>query len=51
MEYLWDAVWCFFEEGDPAAERWVQEKSRASSKHGPLPDSELQKPSEVLKLP
>ena len=29
MEYLWDAVWCFFEEGDPAAERWVQEKSRA----------------------
>ena len=29
MEYLWDAAWCFFEEGDPAAERWVQEKARA----------------------
>jgi hypothetical protein len=29
MEYLWDAAWCFFTEGDPAAERWVQEKARA----------------------
>ena len=29
MEYLWDAAWCFFEEGDPAAERWVAEKMRA----------------------
>jgi hypothetical protein len=29
MEYLWDAAWCFFEEGDPAAERWVHEKARA----------------------
>ena len=29
MEYLWDAAWCFFNEGDPAAERWVQEKARA----------------------
>ena len=28
-EYLWDAAWCFFEEGDPAAERWVAEKMRA----------------------
>jgi triphosphoribosyl-dephospho-CoA synthetase len=28
-EYLWGAAWCFFEEGDPAAERWVQEKARA----------------------
>ena len=31
LEYLWDAAWCFFKEGDPAAERWVQEKARASS--------------------
>ena len=29
LEYLWDAAWCFFAEGDPAAERWVHEKARA----------------------
>ena len=29
MEYLWAAAWCFFTEGDPAAERWVAEKARA----------------------
>lgn len=29
MEYLWSAAWCFFNEGDPAAERWVAEKARA----------------------
>ena len=29
MEYLWDAAWCFFTEGDAAAERWVHEKARA----------------------
>jgi hypothetical protein len=29
MEYLWSAAWCFFDEGDPAAERWVAEKGRA----------------------
>ena len=28
LEYLWSAAWCFFIEGDPAAERWVQEKAR-----------------------
>jgi hypothetical protein len=28
LEYLWSASWCFFKEGDPAAERWVQEKAR-----------------------
>jgi hypothetical protein len=28
LEYLWSACWCFFKEGDPAAERWVQEKAR-----------------------
>jgi len=27
LEYLWKAVWCFFEEGDPAAEEWVHEKA------------------------
>jgi len=27
LEYLWDAAWCFFTEGDPAAEQWVQEKA------------------------
>jgi hypothetical protein len=29
IEYLWSAAWNFFTEGDPAAERWVQEKARA----------------------
>jgi hypothetical protein len=29
MEYLWASAWCFFKEGDPAAERWVAEKLRA----------------------
>ncbi len=23
LEYLWKAAWCFFTEGDPAAEQWV----------------------------
>ena len=27
LEYLWCAAWCFFAEGDPAAELWVQEKA------------------------
>jgi len=25
-EYLWDAAWCFFKEGDPQAEAWVDER-------------------------
>ena len=29
LEYLWSAAWSFFTEGDPAAERWVQDKARA----------------------
>jgi hypothetical protein len=28
LQYLWSAAWSFFKEGDPAAERWVQEKAR-----------------------
>jgi hypothetical protein len=28
LEYLWSSCWCFFQEGDPAAERWVSEKAR-----------------------
>jgi hypothetical protein len=28
IEYLWSAGWCFFDEGDPAAERWVHDKAR-----------------------
>ena len=27
LEYLWKAAWCFFEEGDPNAEQWVQERA------------------------
>jgi len=29
LEYLWSACWCFFGEGDPAAEEWVHEKALA----------------------
>ena len=29
LEYLWGAAWNFFDEGDPAAERWVRDKARA----------------------
>ena len=29
LEYLWGAAWCFFDEGDPAAEAWVAEKGLA----------------------
>ena len=29
MEYVWDAAWSFYKEGDPAAERWVHEKTLA----------------------
>ena len=29
LEYLWSGCWCFFQEGDPAAEEWVHEKALA----------------------
>jgi len=29
LEYVWDSAWCFFKEGDPAAERWVHQKTLA----------------------
>ena len=29
LEYLWGSAWCFFKEGDPAAETWVHEKALA----------------------
>jgi hypothetical protein len=29
LGYLWDAAWCFFPEGSPAAEEWVGEKALA----------------------
>ena len=29
LEYLWDAAWCFFAEGDKEAERWVTERAFA----------------------
>jgi hypothetical protein len=29
LEYLWGAAWCFFKEGDRAAEQWVHEKGLA----------------------
>jgi hypothetical protein len=27
LQYLWKAAWCFFSEGDPAAEAWVKERA------------------------
>ena len=27
LEYLWGAAWCFYNEGDPAAETWVRDKA------------------------
>jgi hypothetical protein len=29
LEYVWKAAWCFFDEGDPDAERWVRDRARA----------------------
>jgi hypothetical protein len=29
IQYLWDAAWCFYTEGDRAAEEWVAEKALA----------------------
>ncbi|MGH3999547.1 MAG: ISKra4 family transposase, partial [Pseudonocardiaceae bacterium] len=29
LEYLWGAAWCFFTEGDTAAEKWVRAKALA----------------------
>ncbi|MGH3496722.1 MAG: ISKra4 family transposase [Nocardioidaceae bacterium] len=29
LEYLWGAVWCFFAEGDTAAETWVHDRAIA----------------------
>jgi len=29
LEYLWKAAWCFFEQGDKEAERWVTERAFA----------------------
>lgn len=29
LEYLWDAAWCLFAEGDKEAERWVTERAFA----------------------
>ncbi len=29
LEYLWDAAWCFYPEGDPQAEDWVHDRALA----------------------
>lgn len=29
LEYLWGTTWCFYDEGDPAAQRWVCHKAIA----------------------
>ena len=28
LEYLWKAAWSFYDEGDPAAERWVRDRAQ-----------------------
>jgi hypothetical protein len=28
LEYIWAAAWCFFDEGEPAAETWVAHHAR-----------------------
>jgi hypothetical protein len=28
LDYLWDAAWCFYDQGSPDAERWVQRRLR-----------------------
>ncbi len=28
LEYIWKAAWCFFDQGDRAAETWVHDKAR-----------------------
>ena len=28
LEYVWKAAWCFYSEGDPAAEQWVRTQAR-----------------------
>ena len=35
LEYLCGAVWCFFAEGDPAAEAWIRERALAALEGGP----------------
>jgi hypothetical protein len=29
LEYLWGSAWCFFEEGNPAAQTWARDKALA----------------------
>lgn len=36
LEYLWAAAWCFFEQGDPAAEAWVRDRALAILEGGAL---------------
>jgi len=36
MEYIWDAAWCFFEEGDAAAEAWVRDRTLAVLEGGAI---------------
>jgi len=52
LEYLWGAAWCFFDEGDPAAETWVQEKALAvlEGKAGTVAAS-IRRKATLLQLP
>jgi hypothetical protein len=51
LEYLWGAAWCFFNEGDAAAERWVAEKGLAVlSGHAGLVAGAITRKATALRL-
>ena len=52
LEYLWSAAWCFFDEGDQAAEQWVHEKALAilEGKAG-IVAAAIRRKATLLKLP
>jgi len=52
LEYLWSAAWCFYCEGDPAAEQWVHQKALAvlDGKSGIVAAS-IRRKATKLKLP
>jgi hypothetical protein len=52
LEYLWGAAWCFFDEGDQAAEQWVHDKALAilEGKAGIVAAS-IRRKATLLRLP
>ena len=51
IEYLWGAAWCFFPEGDPAAETWVRDRTLAILEgHAPDVASGIRRRATTLQL-